>query len=289
MKITSKTKLCAVIGKPIGHSVSPVIHNAGYRELALDYVYLAFEANEVGQAIAAMRELDIRGLSVTIPHKIDALAHCDQLDSSAQELGALNTIVNEAGRLIGYNTDGPAAIRLLERQGVNLRAAKVVMLGAGGAGLALSLSLVSAGTRELVLVEEDMERCKGLSERELPAELQLSLVHCADDSLQERIKGADLLINCTPVGMHPKGEGTPVPREMLHEGLTVFDLVYNPRPTRLLSEAAAAGARTMDGLAQLVEQAALQFKLFTGQEPPRGVMMQAAERAMQAAEAPEKE
>jgi len=287
MEITSKTKLCAVIGKPIGHSMSPAIHNAGYRELDLDYAYLAFEVNAAGPAIAAMRELDIKGLSVTIPHKIDALAHCDQLDSSARDLGALNTIVNEDGKLVGYNTDGPAAIRLLERQGVNLRTARVVMLGAGGAGLALSLSLVGAGTRELVLVEEDMERCKGLSERQLPDELQLALVHCADASLQERIKSADLLIHCTPVGMHPKGEGTPVPREMLHEGLTVFDLVYNPRPTRLLSEAAAAGARTMDGLAQLVEQASLQFKLFTAQEPPRGVMMQAAEQAMQAADAPE--
>lgn len=280
MDISSNTKLCAVIGNPIGHSVSPAIHNAGYRELGLDYAYLAFVVKEVGQAIIAMKALDIRGYSVTIPHKIAALEHCDELDGSVRKLGALNTVVNEGGKLKGYNTDGPAALSLLQRQGVDCKQAQAVILGVGGAGLALALSLVDAGTRRLVLVEEDLELCQRFTAKELPDDLELKTLHCKDAALEREIKEADLLINCTPVGMQPKEEASPVPREMLHQGLTVFDLVYNPRPTKLLKEASAAGAKTMDGLAQLVEQAALQFKLFTGEEAPHGVMMKAAAEAM---------
>ena len=260
--------------------MSPAIHNAAYRELGLDFVYLAFGVKDVKQAVAAMKALDVRGYSVTIPHKIAAMELCDELGGSAERLGALNTIVNEGGVLKGHNTDGPAAIGILESAGVKPPRARAVVLGVGGAGLALALALVEAGTRRLTLAEAELAQCKRFSERQLPGDLELKVLHCDDHALAGEIKEADLLINCSPVGMHPKGEATPVPAQVLHKGLTVFDLVYNPRRTRLLKEAEEAGAKIIDGLVQLVEQAALQFKLFTGEEPPREVMIKAAEGAL---------
>jgi len=273
--ITASTRLCAVIGNPVGHSLSPVLHNAAFDALDLDYVYVAFRVEDLKSALAGMRALEnFRGMSVTIPHKIEAMNLVDEIGEVDRAIGSINTIINDNGRLIGLGTDGPGALKALTDAGVEITGRNVLMLGAGGAARAVAFTLARhTGLEKLVLMDIDAAVLQGLTtdlqaRTTAPAAGEL----LTDAALAQSMAHADIIINCTPVGMHPREVASLVPPALFRPGQTVFDIVYNPLETRLLAEARAAGLRVVSGVEMFINQAVLQFQRFTGVDAPVDVM-----------------
>lgn len=273
--ITAKTGLCAVIGNPIGHSLSPALHNAAFNFLGLDFVYVAFKVEDLKSAINGMRALqNFRGMSVTIPHKIEIIDYLDEVDEVDRFIGSVNTVISEGGKLRGFGTDGPGALKAITDSGFVLDGARVVMLGAGGAARAIAFTLARSaklGGITLLDINEGMLVALAADLRD-GTDAEISCNQLDADSITGYVSTADLVINCTPVGMYPKVDTTVVPREAFRPGQTVFDVVYTPLETRLLREAAEAGCRVISGVDMFINQAALQFRAFTGQEPPLEVM-----------------
>jgi shikimate dehydrogenase len=272
--INPKTQLCAVIGNPVEHSLSPAIHNAAFAELGLDFVYVAFRVEDVAAALAGMRALEnFRGLSVTIPHKMEIMKHVDEIPEVDRRIGSINTVISEGGRLRGFGTDGPGALRALGTAGIDVDGRSVLMIGAGGASRAIAFTLAEkAPPAEIALLDLDGEVLKGLaSDLEVTGrKIESALMEPA--ALEKAMAKADLVVNCTPVGMHPKTDGTPVPADLLRPGQAVFDIVYTPLETRLLREARERGLATLSGVEMFVYQAVLQFEEFTGKAAPEDVM-----------------
>lgn len=278
MPIDAHTKLCGVIGNPVEHSLSPAIHNAAFQKLGLNYVYLAFRVEDLPGAVAGMRALgNLRGVSVTIPHKVALLPLLDEVETTARHIGAVNTIVIEKGALIGYNTDASGALRALHEGVAGLAGGRVLLLGSGGAAraVAFALGMEPAGRRIesltiLAIIDDERQRLA----KDLRDKTPLSV---RDDSLNEQtlrraIADCQVLVHCTPLGMHPKVNESCVPAALLTPNLTIMDIVYNPLETRLLREAKAAGCRTIKGLDMFLNQAVAQFELWTGQTAPTDVM-----------------
>lgn len=273
--ITNDTKLCAVIGNPIGHSLSPAIHNAAFAALDLDFVYLAFRVEDVQGALAGMRALsNFRGMSVTIPHKIEAMKYVDEIAEVDRSIGSINTIINDNGRLRGLGTDGPGALKALFDAGILLDGKHVLMLGAGGAARAIAFTLArNAGLAQLTLLDVNEPLLRGLTD-DLRAGTAAGITGEAltDVSLSRAMAGADVIINCTPVGMHPKVDASLVPPALFRPGQAVFDIVYTPLETRLLADARAKGLKVVSGVEMFINQAVLQFREFTGLDAPIEVM-----------------
>jgi len=273
--ISPRTQVCAVIGNPVEHSLSPAIHNAAFAELGLDFVYAAFRVEDVAGALAGMRALEnFRGMSVTIPHKIEAMKHVDEIPEVDRRIGSINTVINEGGRLRGFGTDGPGALRALKGSGVHIDGKSVVMIGAGGASRAIAFTLaVQAEPAKITILDIDGDTMEGLAAdlvKGTGRKIESALMN--PDSLAAAMEEADLVINCTPVGMHPKTGDSPVPADLLRPGQAVFDIVYTPLQTRLLREAGERGLLTVSGVDMFIYQAVLQFEQFTGAEAPEDVM-----------------
>lgn len=269
------TKLCCLIGDPVSHSLSPLVHNRGYQALRLNYVYLAFQVKDPGPAISAMRSLGMAGMSITLPHKTSALAHVDEVDAEARQVGAINTIVNHHGHLKGYNTDYDAALKALSEK-TPLRGKHAVILGAGGTALTIALALKHKGSR-VVILNRTPEKAAALAK-------QVGADGYGGFDRFSEITGADILVNTTPVGMWPKADEISLPAKYLRPGLVVFDVIYRPRETRLLVEAKKAGCKLVYGHKMFLYQAARQFELFTGQAAPIVPMSQALTRALKGEE-----
>jgi len=278
-KINAKTKVCAVIGNPIEHSLSPAIHNAAFFAEGLNWVYVAFRVEDLKSAIAGIRSLGIVGVSVTIPHKIEIIRYLDEIDSTAEGIGSVNTIINRDGILKGYNSDGEGALRAFESMGVNLKGKNVLILGSGGAARAiaftlafkkapLQMSILGIEKDELFSLSKDIEEKTPISPK---AEL------LTPQTLSKFIRESDILIHCTPVGMYPEIENSLVPADMLHKGLLVFDIVYNPLKTKLIKEAESLGCKTISGIEMFLNQAVIQFELWTGKSAPKHVMRKVLE------------
>jgi shikimate dehydrogenase len=274
-EINAHTQLCGVIGNPVEHSLSPAIHNAAFQKLGLNFVYLAFKVEHLEGALRGIRSLgSVRGMSVTIPHKVTAVQYLDEVEATARNIGAINTIVVENGRLLGYNTDAAGALRALRTAGVAVREQQVLLLGSGGAARAIAFALAAEARPAgmTILGIDDNER------RTLVGDLRTRTgLHVDDDtltaeSLQRCLQRVSVVLHCTPVGMHPKVNDTCVPAALFRPQLTVMDIVYNPLETRLLREARAAGCTTVRGLEMFLHQAAAQFELWTGQPAPIDVM-----------------
>jgi shikimate dehydrogenase len=270
--IKSLRKICCLIGDPVEHSLSPLIHNAGYQALGMDYVYLPFQVKDIKGAIAGIKKLGIRGASVTMPHKAKVVEYVDEIDRLALETGAVNTVVNNDGVLTGYNTDYQGALKALE-EATPLEGKKAVLIGSGGAATAIALLLRRRGAR-LVILNRTEEKAKRLAEM-LDAEDSGGLKKLSEAS------SADILINATPVGMWPKTKESLIPKSLLHNKLVVFDTVYNPKETRLLSEARERGCAIVYGYKMFLYQAALQFELFTGHDAPLAAMESALTQALE--------
>jgi len=277
MEILGDTKVCAVIGDPIEHSLSPQIHNAAFQHLKLNYVYVAFRVAEkdIKNALQGIQALKIHGLNVTMPLKTKIIPYLDKLDSCAERIGAVNTVLNEKGKLIGYNTDGLGALAALKANNQDLVNKKILILGAGGASRAISYTLAK-DARKIVILNRTIEKARSLA-KELNKIFgkKVRYGEINEKRLEKELKDTDILINATLLGMHPYKNETPVSRKLLQSDLTVFDLVYNPPETRLLREAKAIGAKTINGLAMLVHQGALSFEIWTGKKAPIDVMLKA--------------
>ncbi|MEM0359043.1 MAG: shikimate dehydrogenase [Candidatus Hadarchaeales archaeon] len=278
--ISSKTKVFALIGDPVEGSLSPPMHNAAFRHLGLDCVYVALRvpSSMLKEALLGVRAMGIGGLNVTFPHKTAILPLLDELDPSAEEVGAVNTVKNEGGKLKGFNTDGEGAVRFLRERLGSLKGRRVVLLGAGGAARALAFSLLKEGV-ELTLLNRTVSKAEGLASelRKKGGEVKWGGLERAE--LREALRSADVLINATPVGMDQRG-GTLVTHELMHPELFVMDLVYHPPETELMKEAKRAGAKAENGLGMLLYQAALSFRIFTGKRAPLEVMRRALRRGM---------
>jgi shikimate dehydrogenase len=270
--IDASTKICCLIGDPVEHSLSPSIHNAGYQALRINYAYVSFQVSDIKRAIEGIRGLGIRGASVTIPHKTTALKYLDRIDPLAEEIGAVNTIVNDDDVLTGYTTDGDGALKALEEV-TTLGGKKAVLIGSGGAASAIAVGLKAKGVK-LVVLNRTEEKARRLAKR-VNAEGFGGLKKLSE------IPSADILINATPVGMWPKLGQSIIPRELLHNRLTVFDVVYNPRETRLLAEARERGCAVVYGYKMLLYQAVKQFELFTGLKAPLPAMESALAQALE--------
>lgn len=273
--IGAHTQFCGVIGNPVEHSLSPAIHNAAFQALGVNCVYLAWKVEVIGDAIRGLRALgNFRGASVTIPHKVAAVPFLDDLEPTARQIGAINTIVAEQGRLIGYNTDATGALRALREGGVPLAGQHIVMLGSGGAARAIAFALAAeSGADKLTLLGvDDRERTALASDLRSKTNVAIEDAILDDSTLGRTVPESQLLIHCTPVGMSPKADATCVPASLLHSGLAVMDIVYNPRATRLLEEAKRAGCKTIPGLEMFLNQAVTQFELWTNRPAPVDVM-----------------
>ena len=275
MNITTNTQLCGVLGNPIEHSLSPAIHNAAFQHLGMDFVYLAFLVEEIKDAVSGIRALgNLRGFSVTIPHKVSVIPFLDDVDPTAGHIGAINTIVKDHGRLKGYNTDASGALRALRESGVSLERENVVILGSGGAARAIAFGLaMEADIAHLTVLGIDEQERTGLVKDLIDrTKVEVSEGRCQPERVEEALRAASLLIHSTPVGMTPNVGGTCIPKEFLDPHLSVMDVVYNPLETRLLREAREAGCRTIQGIEMFLYQAVAQFELWTGCSAPTQVM-----------------
>jgi shikimate dehydrogenase len=282
--IDAHTQVCAIFGHPVGHSLSPAIHNAAFAELGLNYVYIAHDVAppDLLNAMRGILALKYRGLSITIPHKVSALSLVDELDETAFRIGCINTVINEAGVLKGRNSDGLGALAALRSAQVDPKGLQAVMLGSGGAARAIAVTLVAeAPPRRLTLLGVDQPELMALATtlRE-QGKTDIVVGELNPRALQMALKDAQLLLHTTPVGMAPNSEQSVVPVELLHSQLTVFDAVYTPRQTRLLRDAAARGCRTIEGFEMFLGQALVQFELWTGQPAPREVMRSVIEKGL---------
>ena len=286
--ISGKTKLCGIIGDPIEHTMSPVMQNAAFRERGLDYVYAAFRVKpeDLGKAIEGIRALDIKGMNVTIPHKVAVIPFLDKLDPLAEKIDAVNTITNENGVLTGYNTDASGFLQALVEKEIEPMGKNVVILGAGGASMAISLILADNGARltilnrllELDWAKELAGRISQLFSTEVKA-LELNR-----GNLTAVLGNADILVNATSIGMTPHIDQMPLDSDLLRAELVVFDIVYNPIKTRLVREAEAAGAETISGVEMLVWQGVLAFEKWTGQKAPVELMRRETIRLLESHE-----
>lgn len=275
MKIGHKTQLCAVIGNPVGHSLSPAIHNAAFEHLGLDFVYLAFPVEDVKGTLEGMRAIEnFRGLSVTIPHKTEVMKYVDEISDVDRSIGSINTVIHDQGKLIGLGTDGTGALKALVDNGVELDNKNVLMLGAGGAARAISFTLArNTKLAELAILDINEAVLEGLTnDLKAGTDAVINSGISTESSLAAAMEKADVIINCTPIGMHPKVNASPVPPDLFRPGQAVFDIVYNPLETKLLADARARGLKVIPGVEMFVNQAVLQFEQFTGVDAPIDVM-----------------
>ena len=293
VEVDGATQVVGVIGWPVKHSLSPPMHNAAFRALGLNWVYVAFEVHPdaIAEAMAGLRGLAIRGLNVTIPHKAAAVSHLDEISAVSETLGVVNTIDNVDGYLSGDSTDGPGFMRALAEAGEGVTENRVVLIGAGGSARAVALAVAEDAPAELVIVNRTPQRAIELAKLLKQASGLEGVRAVALDSpeVAEVVTGAHVIIDSTPVGMYPHADVAPViSPQWLRPCQLVCDLTYNPRDTVLLKAAREAGARVLDGTGMLVHQGAIAFEQWTSQEAPVEVMrlalLEALDRATQSAD-----
>lgn len=277
--INADTQVFGVIADPVGHSLSPLIHNTAFRKLGMNNVYIPIRVvrEQLAEFLDGAPELGIHGLSVTIPHKEAVIGLLDHADDGVRGIGAANTVVFQDGRRLGYNTDYAAAMGSLEEAiGVRFRGhdtladKTALVLGAGGVGRAIAFGLVERGA-QVVLCDGEGQRAV-----QLAAQLRCQAV----DWAARHSVAADIAVNCTPIGMHPKVDATPFDKQFMRPTMVVFDAVYNPEETLFIRDSRACNCKVVTGVDMFVRQAAMQFKLFTGQDAPTDVMREAMKRAL---------
>ncbi len=254
--IDARTELYGIIGNPVRHSLSPVIHNRAFQRMGMNAAYLAFEVKNLQNAIRGIKGLGIRGVSITLPFKIEIIPFLDEVEKMAGKIKAVNTILNQEGRLIGYNTDWLGAMESLEEK-MNLKGKKVLLIGAGGSARAICLGLIERGC-QVTIFNRSQKKAEALA-RELGCG-HLPLLSM--DGLE-----AEVIINATSVGMFPRESESLLPKEFLTRGMTVMDIVYQPLRTKFLREAEELGCVTIDGLEMLSRQGAAQLEIWTGKKP----------------------
>lgn len=276
---SGRTQIFGIFGYPVRHTLSPQMHHAAFEALGLQHAYLPFEVHpdQLKKAVESIVPLGIRGVNVTLPHKKNVIPFLDQIDPEAEKMGAVNTIKNEAGRLIGFNTDGRGFVASLREAGVDPAGMTVLLIGAGGAARGVSVALLDAGVSEIHILARRVEAGLRLAEHLKSFSPGCSLSSSEFDFRNPvPVKGNApvLLINSTPLGMKPE-DPYPFPLSQIEATWVIADLIYRPYETALLTEAKKIGAKTVPGLGMLLYQGALAFEIWTGQKPPIGIMRQA--------------
>lgn len=284
MPITGATRLCFILGRPIGHTLSPSMHNAAFAALALPYVYLpwAVPPEGLGAAAAAFRVMEnFAGANVTVPHKEAIRVHLDALSPEADGIGAVNTIIPRDGRLLGHNTDGAGFVASLREGGTDPRGLRVLLLGAGGGAKGVAYALAAEGAAEITVANRTPGRAEalvGILASRFPG-CQFLALPLQAPGVAKAIRSADVLINATAVGLAP-GEALPLDLGELRPTTLVCDLIYRPPETPLLRAARVMGCRVLNGLGMLLYQGAAAFRLFTGAAPPLEAMRAALARGL---------
>ena len=274
-----------IFGYPIGHSISPAMHNAAFKRAGIDAVYEAWPTapGDLPAGVAVLRNGNYLGANVTVPHKQAVMEHLDEIDDLAARIGAVNTIVNRSGRLLGSNTDALGFINSLQSEaGASAAGLNVVLVGAGGAARAAAYALADAQAATLTIANRTVERAESLSDELGRTGVETPAFGLADPDFLSACERADLIVNSTSVGMlHGPAEGrSPIPAEVIQPGCVVYDMVYNPPNTPLLIAAEKAGAKAVGGLPMLVYQGAAAWTRWTGRDAPVEVMFDAAKDAL---------
>lgn len=274
-RISGSTRLLSLIGTPVDHSKSPIMYNYSFQKAGLDYAYLAFDipVTKVADAINAIKTFNLRGSNVTMPCKSEVLKYMDDLSPAARMIGAVNTIINEDGKLTGHITDGLGFASNLRDSGVTVAGKKMTIIGAGGAATAIQVQSALDGAKEIAIfnIKDDFYQKAKQTVASIKQEVPNCIVRIYDlndtEKLYAEIATSDILVNATLVGMHPYESETPVKdATVFHKNLIVADVVYNPKKTKLMLDAEAAGCKTVGGLGMLLWQGAEAYKLFTGED-----------------------
>ncbi|HHY06303.1 MAG TPA: shikimate dehydrogenase [Clostridia bacterium] len=280
--VNGKTKVFAVLGNPIEHSLSPVMYNAAFSELGMNSIYVALkvEKDKLKDAIRGLKALGIQGGNVTIPFKEKIISHLDELTTEARLIGAVNTFYWEEGRLWGDNTDGAGFLVALRRANFDFAPSKsVLLLGAGGAARAVGVALALAGIKNFTIVNRNREKAEGLANLLEKLGSIVSLRSWQGQGLKDAFSENKLVVNTTPLGMFPQEEeGPPVEEKWFAKGQLVVDLIYKPQETLFLQKAKAHGCQTLNGLSTLWAQGVLAFERWSGQKAPADIMAQELKR-----------
>ena len=287
MKVKGTTKVVAIFGDPVSHSLSPVIQNAAMEAAGVDMVYVPFHVKgaDLGGAVAAVRALGVAGLNVTIPHKEHIIEFLDEVDEDARALGAVNTVVNRAGKLTGYNTDGDGFVRsLTEETGFVPAGKSAVVIGAGGAARGIVAALLKHGTRDIVIANRTVKRAEAIGDefRESFDGAAIETVCLTGELMEPFMNGVDIVINASSLGMEGKDplDTSMLFLDKLSKETVVSDIVYQPLDTDLVMAAEAAGLKAHRGLGMLIHQGAIGFELWTGSEAPLEAMWSAAKKEL---------
>lgn len=280
MDIKGSTNIVGLIGHPVEHSFSPPMHNAAFEALEMDYVYVAFDVDPLNlkSAIDGAKSLNIKGFNVTIPHKIEVMKHLDEIDEVAALIGAVNTI--DFKDMKGYNTDGIGAVKAIEEV-TSIKNKNVVVAGAGGASRAISFYIAKYGADSLTILNRNVEKADNLAKDVSSSNLINEVKSDSMSEINSYVADADILIDTTPVGMHPNIDDEPIVlADNMHDDLVVFDAVYNPNDTVLIKEAVKAGAKPVYGIKMLLYQGAESFRIWTGRDAPVDVMEDALRKTL---------
>jgi shikimate dehydrogenase len=282
MNVTSETDVYGLMGYPVKHSVSPQIHNSAFKTLKINAVYLTFEVKKefLKRALDGIKALGIKGVNVTIPHKINVVKYLDELSEEAALIGAVNTILNNDGELLGFNTDSTGVLKAFKAYKVDLTGKKVVLVGAGGAAKAIAFAIAEK-VNSLIILNRTRKKASNLA-KELKRKLKVNVLSekLTFEALRKNLIDADIIVNATSIGMMPNFNQTPIPKELLKSNMIVLDVVYNPLETKLLKEAGEVGAKCINGLEMLVQQAAEAFKIWFKIDPPIDEMRNAALKSL---------
>ena len=280
MNIKASTNIVGLIGHPVKHSFSPPMHNRAFNALNMDYAYLAFDVNpsNLKSAIDGASSLNIKGLNVTIPHKIEVMKYLDEIDEVAALIGAVNTI--DFKDMKGYNTDGIGAVKAIEEV-TTIKNKNVIIAGAGGAARAISFYIAKYNAKSITILNRNIEKADKLADDISGSDLISCVKSDSLSKISDYLGDADILINTTPVGMHPNINDKAIAEAGdMHEDLTVFDAVYNPNETVLIKDALKANAKPVYGIKMLLYQGAESFKIWTGHEAPVGEMEKALKNTL---------
>jgi len=281
----SETKLYGLLGKTLSHSISPSLHNNGFRDLGLNAIYLMLEVKDqdLGEYIQSLKNLGFAGWNVTIPYKEEIIPYLSGFSSLARDAEAVNTVLNRRGRLTGYNTDVIGFQRQIEEAGFPVKGKRAVVLGAGGAAKAVIASLIQLGLSQITIINRTFEKAENLVEifKEKEEKIEFYAKALEEDEYKEVVKNSELIVNTTPIGMYShQGNKLVINPDYLNEHQFVVDLIYNPLKTELLKEAEKRGAQIGNGLPTLIYQAEASFKLWTKEMPNKKKWKKIGEEAV---------
>ena len=275
LEFTGEKRICGIIGNPLGHTLSPAMHNAAFEHLGLDYIYLTFEISksQLGDTLEKLKPNNFRGLNITHPFKLEIIPYLDKIDETAQHIGAVNTVVYDGESLVGYNTDSYGALEALRNSGIELEKhkRKIMIVGAGGAARAVALPLGNLG-HDLIIANRTYQNAEELANMLNKINKSNTTNAIKLDNIEHEINDVEILINCTPLGMKDYTSDCPIPSKLIRNDLIVFDLVYSPKNTPLITAAINAKAKVIYGYEMFIHQGVKAFELWTGVEAPVEVM-----------------